>query len=187
VIIVSVGVKTSHGVIMSTERPTKRNDPRKRPVPEIVRPEGSTPRPRYRPDAPLDMEPSFVGGARNAHGTRISKRIACMRCGASDHVAFAPKDAARALCRVCAAEVLKTYEVGVTLPADMRGATCSLCASAFSVPKRVQDDGKLLCPNCLRGFAVWQGSIDAPPDERGERTLDKIGKRVVARRPAAKS
>src|SRR5688572_22889437 len=60
--------------------------------------------------SPSPSGAKFVGGPRNEHGTRIARRITCSRCGKSDHVPFVPKDAKRALCRDCAAEMLKTFE-----------------------------------------------------------------------------
>lgn len=107
-----------------------------------------------------------VGGARNEFGTRIARRIDCSRCGKSDHVAYVPKDRARALCRGCATEVLDLYEVGVRARAAVREVDCNLCGIRFGLPANVEDDGDLLCPSCLRGFTAWQGSVDVPFEER---------------------
>ena len=107
-----------------------------------------------------------VGGARSEFGTRIARRVDCARCGRSDHVPYAPKDRSHALCRACAAEVLRTYEHGVKARVPMRPATCNLCGTPFDLPITAEDDGDLLCPNCLRGWTTWQGSLETPYEER---------------------
>lgn len=107
-----------------------------------------------------------VGGARNEFGTRVARRIDCSRCGRSDHIAYVPKDRAKALCRDCAAEVLRLYEHGVKAKAAMRRVSCNLCGTPFDLPATVEDDGDLLCGSCLRGFTAWQGSVDVPFEER---------------------
>lgn len=107
-----------------------------------------------------------VGGARNEFGTRVARRIDCSRCGRSDHIAYVPKDRAKAMCRDCAAEVLRLYEHGVKARAEMRHVSCNLCGTPFDLPVTVEDDGDLLCGSCLRGFTAWQGSVDVPFEER---------------------
>jgi len=107
-----------------------------------------------------------VGGARNEHGTRISRRVECTRCGKVDHVPWTKKDVKGALCRSCAADVLKLYEVGTKKRAETREVECNLCGIPFALPVTVEDDGDLLCPSCLRGFTVWQGDLDVPWEER---------------------
>jgi hypothetical protein len=179
---------------MESDERIKRNNPRRKPVPEIVRPNGPAapasvaPKGSYQPPSTRDGvvvvgAPVRVGGARNAFGTRITKRVACARCGQADHVAFVPKDANRALCRTCAVEVLKAYEVGVQTPTPMQDLSCSLCHRAFQLPAKVENTGELLCRDCLRGFAVWQGPIGQAAEERSEQPLERKGRRVVARTP----
>lgn len=109
-----------------------------------------------------------VGGVRNEFGTRIARRIDCSRCGRSDHVQYAPKNREKALCRECAAEVLRLYEHGVKARADVRVVPCNLCGTPFDLPVTVEDDGDLLCRSCLRGFTSWQGSLDTPFEERSQ-------------------
>lgn len=109
-----------------------------------------------------------VGGARNNYGTRISRHIECSRCGADDHVPFVPKDMKRALCRPCAVEVLKTYEVGVRVRVELKKIDCNLCGKPFEIPASVEDDGDLLCRDCLQGFTSWSGSVDTPYQERNQ-------------------
>jgi hypothetical protein len=113
-----------------------------------------------------------VGGKRNEFGTRVARRVDCARCGRSDHVAYIPKEMGRALCRGCAAEVLSAYEHGVKAQVPMRDANCNLCGIPFTLPAAVEDDGDLLCPNCLKGWTTWQGSVDTPHQERTQTQLE---------------
>src|SRR5262245_6321315 len=99
--------------------PKKRIERKKRAAPVVrVKPTATdAPRPRRardRDDKPPSLldGPKFVGGPRNEHGTRVARRVTCARCGTSDHVPYVPKNPANALCRNCAAEVLKTFESG---------------------------------------------------------------------------
>ncbi len=167
----------------------KRVDTRNRKSPEIVRPlsSGSS---EQRP-AKLSLERKgggnlYVGGARNEHGTRIARRIVCTRCGAEDHVPFVPRNETRAMCRACAALLLRAYEVGTRAPVETRAETCNLCGSPFRIPLSVKDDGDPLCPNCLRGFMTWSGSIDTPFVERQGRVIETRGAGVVVRKKATR-
>lgn len=187
----------------------KRNDPKKRPVPEIEkieklakRPVASAPpkrRPsrddaargsggkRGRPGAakrPVeDDAPAFVGGPKNQFGTRVARRITCSRCGEVDHVPHAPRDLSRALCRSCAREVLKTYEAGTRVPVPMQPAVCSLCKKPFALPAKVELTDEILCPDCLRGFATWTGGIDSAWESRQDVVLEqRVGGTLVRRR-----
>jgi hypothetical protein len=165
-------------------QPKKRVNTRGRKPPEIVRPQqkASSPKP---PSAPFERKGGgnlYVGGARNEFGTRIAKRITCSRCGNDDHVPHAPKDASKAMCRACAALVLRAYEIGTRAPVDTRPETCNLCGAPFRIPLSVKDDGDPLCPSCLRGFTTWQGSIDTPFEERQGRVLEQRKPGVVVRK-----
>lgn len=162
-------------------RPKK--DHRKRPTPDVVKAAPSAGRAppgrvaararRPGPDA-KEGEPRFVGGARNEHGTRVARRVTCARCGTADHVPYVPRDQSKALCRACAAEVLRTYEAGTTVRAEMRSIKCTLCGTPFDLPVTVDlEDRDPLCKNCLRGFAVWQGSVDVPFEQRGQTVVEE--------------
>lgn len=122
--------------------------------------------------APASPLARRVGGARNEFGTRISRRITCTRCGKEDHVPFVPKDASRALCRDCAAEVIRTYEEGVRVRTPTKPAKCNLCGTPFDLPITAEDDGDPLCKNCLQGFTTWRGSLDTPFAERERQVLE---------------
>lgn len=164
----------------------KRVNTRGRKPPEIVRPAQpeSSPKPV---SAPFDRRGTgnvFVGGARNEFGTRIAKRITCSRCGNDDHVPHAPRDASKAMCRACAALVLRAYEMGTQAPVATRPETCNLCGTPFRIPLTVKDDGDPLCPNCLRGFTTWQGGIDTPFADRQDRVLEQRKPGVVVRKKA---
>ena len=164
---------------------TSTNDPGKKRVntrgrkpPEVVRPQVKAapagPAQRAHQHAPA-AGTVFVGGARNEHGTRVARRVACGRCGSTDHVPYVPKDQTKALCRACAAEVLNAFEVGTKAPTEMRDEKCNLCGVPFQIPTFVKDDGDPLCQSCLRGFTTWSGSIDTPWQERQGRVLETRG------------
>lgn len=116
--------------------------------------------------APAMKPVTRVGGSRNEFGTRVARRVDCSRCGRSDHVSYIPKEKHRALCRTCAAEVARAYEHGVKARVPMREVPCNLCGKTFALPVTAEDDGDLLCPDCLRGWTTWQGSVDTPHAER---------------------
>jgi CxxC-x17-CxxC domain-containing protein len=128
----------------------------------------------------------YVGGARNEHGTRVARRVVCGRCGSEDHVPYVPKESGKAMCRDCAALVLRAYEVGTKVPVETRPETCNLCGTPFRIPLSVVDDGDPLCPNCLRGFMTWSGSIDTPFSERQGRVIENRGVGVVVRKKATR-
>jgi CxxC-x17-CxxC domain-containing protein len=109
-----------------------------------------------------------VGAARQEFGTRTSRRIDCTRCGKSDHVPFVPRNRENVLCRACAEEVVNVYEVGVQLPRAMRDATCAVCQVTFQISEKVPEDAEVLCRECLRGNATWQGGLHQDPSERGD-------------------
>lgn len=166
------------------KQPKKRVNTRGRKPPEIVRPQSpnAAPKPVSPPFERKGGGNLYVGGARNEFGTRIAKRITCSRCGNDDHVPHAPKDLSKAMCRACAALVLRAYEMGTRAPIDTRPETCNLCGSPFRIPIAVKDDGDPLCPSCLRGFTTWQGSIDTPFEERQNRVLEQRKPGVVVRK-----
>ncbi|MBM4281618.1 MAG: hypothetical protein FJ137_12950 [Deltaproteobacteria bacterium] len=95
-----------------------------------------------------------------------------------------PKNGGKPLCRSCAALVLRAYEVGTRAPTETRAETCNLCGTPFRIPLSVVDDGDPLCPNCLRGFMTWSGSIDTPFEERQGRVIEARGAGVVLRKKA---
>lgn len=113
-----------------------------------------------------------MGGPRTEFGTRISRRIECARCGREDHVPYVPRERDKALCRECAAEVLRAFEEGVRAKTPTRPATCNLCGTPFELPITAFDDGDLLCPPCLRGWTAWQGSLEVPYEERKHAVLE---------------
>lgn len=184
----------------------KRNDPKKRPVPEVEklakRPAAVAPTRRRPPRDEAETRrrgrrddqrggkkgeeataPAFIGGPKNQFGTRVARRITCSRCGNVDHVPHAPRDISRALCRACAAEVLKTYEVGTRAPVETQPAVCSLCKKPFILPARVELTDEILCPDCLRGFATWAGAIDASWESRQDVVVEqRVGGTLVRRR-----
>ena len=187
---------------------TKRNDPKKRPVPEVERrptspvPSDAKRRPAKaagkatgkatgratgktdrRPAESGAEGPAFIGGPRNEFGTRVARRVTCSRCGKDDHVPYAPRNVGRALCRACAAEVLNTWEVGTRAKMETKPAVCSLCKKPFALPVRVELTDEILCPDCLRGFATWTGGLDTPWENRQEAVVEqRVGGTLVRRR-----
>jgi hypothetical protein len=144
--------------------------------------------PREKPEPSIELKPiTRVGGVRSEFGTRVARRVDCARCGRSDHVAYIPKERERALCRDCAAEVLRAYEHGVKARMPMRDAACNLCGTPFQLPITAEDDGDLLCPSCLRGWTGWQGSLETPFAERAGTTLENRRSGNKVRRRTAKS
>lgn len=137
-----------------------------------------------RPREGEDNKPEIkrVGGARNAHGTRIARRVQCRRCEKSDHVAYVPKDRSKALCRDCAAEVLKAYEFGVRPKHETTRHSCTVCLNTFDLPSHVEDDGELCCQNCLRGFMAWKGKVGTPPSKRVDSEERPGGTRIRKRK-----
>lgn len=128
-----------------------------------------------------------VGGVRNEHGTRISRRVECSRCGKTDHVPWGRRDRKGALCRACASELLNLYEVGTKKRVETRPADCNLCGVPFELPVNVEDDGDLLCPNCLRGFMAWQGDLDVPWEERSQQRSEARPSGTLLRRRSRES
>lgn len=159
-----------------TEKP--RRNPRDKKAPVIVKKATKAAKPHRAPSTRATSSsspdgPKYVGGPRNEHGTRIARRVTCARCGTSDHVPYVPKDPARALCRTCAAEVLKTYEAGVKVRMPTRTVACNLCGTPFQLPITAEDDGDPLCPSCLKGFTTWQGSVDVPFEVRSDVVVEE--------------
>jgi hypothetical protein len=144
-----------------------------------------TPRDRSRPAAADPNARRVIGGQRNEHGTRVSRRIDCQRCGKSDHVPWTKNNEPFALCRTCAAEVLATFEVGLKERVKTNHVDCNLCGKPFDIPVTVEDDGDLLCRSCLRGFMDWQGDLDTPYAERTERTSQPRRSGTLLRRRGA--
>lgn len=114
-----------------------------------------------------------VGGARNVHGTRISKRVKCTKCGCEDHITSRPSKTQGAFCRACALTTLNALEVGKKAPRDMKEHACSNCKKNFSLPVHVVLKKDSLCPNCLHGFETWRGSLEMPVAERETMILEQ--------------
>lgn len=107
-----------------------------------------------------------VGGTRNAHGTRISRRIKCEKCGCEDHITSRPSRTQGAFCRACALAIMNALEVGKKAPREMKQHICSNCRQNFVLPIHIEIKKDCLCPNCLHGHEIWRGSLDMPVDVR---------------------
>ncbi len=167
-----------------SEKQTKRVNTRNRKAPEVARKKAPSKVPTSEPRS-FERKGGgnlYVGGARTPFGTRVARRVACGRCGKDDHVPYAPRDRSKALCRDCAALVLRAYEVGTRPLDETRPETCNLCGVPFRIPIHVEDDGDPLCPDCLRGFLTWSGSLDTPFEERQDRVIEDRKAGVVVRK-----
>jgi hypothetical protein len=123
-------------------------------------------------EAALDVAPvRRVGEPKGEHGTLTSRRVRCIRCKKVEHIQGAPRDRTLALCRSCAEEVLHIYEAGALAKPKPVEATCAQCGVKFELPITARErlaDEEVLCRDCLRGFASWQGPIDRPATREKE-------------------
>jgi len=110
--------------------------------------------------------------------------VVCTRCRKVDHIPLNPKDKAHALCRSCAEEQISTYEVGVKAKEPMQDARCAICDVPFQLPARI-DAENALCPNCLRGFAVWEGALETDFEDR--RPTENRGRGLRLRKKAGET
>ncbi len=128
----------------------------------------------------------FVGGARNVHGTRISKRVKCHHCAEMDYIAARPKGQP-ACCRSCAKKMFNAHDVGVRIPMPLLKKHCFVCRAPFNLPiTAMLRDKKPLCPDCLQGFDVWRGSLDMSPNSREQMTCETRRSGTLLRKNKAK-
>lgn len=127
--------------------------------------------------------PLLVGGARNSHGTRICRKVTCQKCGVEDHITSRPKEGKDMLCRKCAQAQLRAFDSGIRVPKPMMKKRCGVCRCEFELPVGLKVRGdKPLCSNCMKGFDVWQGSLDMSPAERERMTLETRRSGTMLRR-----
>lgn len=112
-----------------------------------------------------------VRKVRSPHGTRVARSIVCAKCGKSDTVHFAPRDAARALCRRCAADLLGIEDEDAGIRKE-RVLTCTECGKEERTS--YAKDAPFLCKDCARG--IWSKQQDRT---KSAERLD--GKRRVLR------
>ncbi|MBH1989061.1 MAG: hypothetical protein I8H75_04750 [Myxococcaceae bacterium] len=125
-----------------------------------------------------------VGGTRNAHGTRIARRITCDKCGQQDHITARPSRTHGTFCRACALEVLNALEVGKKAPRDLKELCCSNCQRSFTLPVHVEIKKGTLCPSCLRGFETWRGSVNMSASDRASLHCEVRKSGVMLRKSA---
>jgi len=106
----------------------------------------------------------IVGGERNGHGTRISRKITCQKCGKLDYVAVS-RTKASAFCRDCAKTEMRAYEKGTKIDCEKMEVSCCQCKKTFDFPKLAKNVDSLLCRDCYQGFEIWNGSLAAPRTE----------------------
>ena len=110
--------------------------------------------------------PKDVRKVRNEHGTRVARAIVCTKCGAEDTVHFAPRNANRAYCRRCAADILgvSDEDAGIRPEAVL---VCSECGRREQTSYDGDDPFK--CRDCSQG--IWSMQKD-----RGK-TAERLGKK----------
>ncbi|MEI6790544.1 MAG: hypothetical protein WCK42_05125 [Myxococcaceae bacterium] len=113
-----------------------------------------------------------VGGTRNVHGTRISKRIKCQKCGLEDHITSRPSRTQGAFCRACALITMNALEVGKKPARNMKEHVCSNCRQNFALPVHIEIKKDSLCPACLHGHETWRGSLSMPVEARENMTCE---------------
>lgn len=119
-----------------------------------------------RPPPKHNDAPQAVRKVRSPHGTRVARSITCNRCGKSDTVAFAPRDASRALCRKCAAETLgiEDREAGIRVE---RTLTCTDCGKEELTTFTGEDP--FLCRDCAQGIWTKQGDRSKSAERLGKK------------------
>lgn len=137
----------------------------------------------------MTRTPLIVGAERNAHGTRISRRIKCDKCGELDHIASRPQKGKAIWCRTCAKLAANVFDIGVVIPTPMVKKRCSVCRCLFELPVSVQirDGKKPTCKNCMKGFDVWRGSLDMTPENREKMELETRQSGTLLRKRVAKT
>ena len=125
-----------------------------------------------------------VGGDKNAHGTRVVRKVKCSECGCLDFISFVPGQGKRAYCKPCAEKLCNALEVGQAGKVRMVKKKCPSCKQPFEIEAekldyieeqkkriRLKDpenaNKPLLCSNCHAGFEIWTSDkINAPKIKR---------------------
>lgn len=124
-------------------------------------------------------EPLRVGGARNQHGTRVTRRVTCVSCGEVDYTAVGAGSSPR--CRKCAKQELGAFEQSVRVPPMLMKITCFQCKTVCELPSWLAQKEDALCGDCARGFELWRGTMGSAAT--GELELRRSG--TVLRRRVA--
>lgn len=142
-------------------------------------------KPLSRPIPVFEKAPLFVGGARNVHGTRISKRVNCHKCGAVDYITARPRGQ-KPCCKSCAKEAMHAFEVGERVPKAVLKKQCYNCKADFDLPAAAKlKEDKALCSNCLNGFEIWRGSLAMCPESRKDMQFEKRRSGTLLRKKIA--
>jgi len=119
-----------------------------------------------------------VGGDKNAHGTRVLRKVKCSKCSKLDFISFVPGRGKEAFCKSCAETLCNALEVGQAEKIKFVKKNCPNCAQPYEIEseklayieeqkKRVrlkrpdEEDKPMLCPNCYMGFELWSGKKDS--------------------------
>lgn len=138
------------------------------------------------PKIPERKTPLIIGGVRNEHGTRISRKVTCEKCKQVDYVSVSrAKKGDGLFCRNCAKNEIGAFEEGTRIKPEMALVSCAQCAKPFDFPKWIHKQGPLMCSDCHKGFEVWQGSLHTPLDERSSNILQRRPAGTVLRKKAS--
>lgn len=113
-----------------------------------------------------------VGGEKNAHGTRVVRKVKCGECGNLDFISFVPGQGKRAFCKPCAEKLCNAIEFGQAAKSRTVIKKCPSCKKDFEIAaekldyiqeqkKRIrlkdpeQANKPLLCSDCYSGFEIW--------------------------------
>lgn len=116
----------------------------------------------------LNKTPSLIGQAKNAFGTRLSRRLTCDRCHKVDYVSVLVRNDKTKFCRSCAEIILLKFEQGKKIVQRLANCTCKQCGINFKVSEQVLfKKSEIFCKDCHAGFQVWKG-------KKGEKNSKKI-------------
>ncbi len=135
------------------------------------RPEGRRYGPSQQGQQTPEREVRTVREVKTKHGTRVSRRITCVRCKADDREAFIPRNAAQMLCRKCAASELDIADPAAGIRPE-KEATCDECGRVEMTT--FLDVDPYLCRDCHRGIYSNQDDRNKRAEPAGGRTILRV-------------
>ena len=116
----------------------------------------------------------IVGGERNEHGTRICRKVTCIKCHQVDYVSVSrAKKCDILFCRNCAKDEIRAHEKGTKIKCQTSKVRCNQCTKFFDFPVAMQKKGPLYCSDCFKGFEVWRGSREKPIADNSSLLISK--------------
>ncbi len=112
-----------------------------------------------------------VREVKTDHGTRVSRRITCVRCKAEDRIAFIPRDPNQMLCRKCAASELDIADPGAGIRPE-KEATCAECGRVELTTFLDLDPYR--CRDCHRGIYSKQDDRNRRAEPTGDRRVLRV-------------